>query len=351
MKRNSIRLLTAALLLAGAQQAMAAGTTAGTDITSSATVDYKIGGVSQAQLTPTYTPFEVDRRVNLTVVLDTATKNVSPNAQDQVLEFTITNSTNDVIDIGLGVLDGTGDQFNPTGLTVFVESGAVAGYDATDTATYIDELGADATKKVYVVGDIPAGVTDGQTGQIVLTATAKEGGTASTEGAALVADTDADAPTVVENVFGDAQGATDGATPDGKHSAIGTYTVVATTIVVSKASSVINDPFNGTTNPKAIPGATIQFCITVSNTGATAATEVKVDDGIPVGTTYIADSIKVGTTCDYATATLEDDDVIDEATDETDGISGSKDVSGVHTQVNNLANGTATTTLFRVTVD
>ncbi|AWW74472.1 proprotein convertase, P [Erythrobacter sp. KY5] len=43
-----------------------------------------------------------------------------------------------------------------------------------------------------------------------------------------------------------------------------------TTLNVSKVSSVIADPVNGTTNPKAIPGATIEYLITVTNTGGSA---------------------------------------------------------------------------------
>lgn len=118
---------------------------------------------------------------------------------------------------------------------------------------------------------------------------------------------------------------------------------------MTKTSVVIDDPFNSTTNPKAIPGATIQYCISVQNTGGTAATNVAVDDPIPVGTTYVPASIKVGADCTYASATAEDDDAI--GTDDTDGVSGSKDGTGVHTLVNNLPGTTTTTTLFRVTVD
>lgn len=354
MKRNSIKLLTAALLLAGAQQAYAAGTDAGTSITSTFTVNYEVGGVAQAPLSPAYTPFVVDRRVNLAITADNSPLTVSPNAQDQVLQFTITNSTNSVVDVGLGVLDGASDNFNPTGVSVFVESGANANYQPLeDTAVFIDELLEDATQIVYVVGDIPGAATDTQTGALVLTATAKAGGVAATEGADLVETAALDNPAVVENVFGDAAGATDAA-QDGKISATGIYTVTATTISVTKTSTVISDPFSGTTDPKAIPGATIQYCISVTNTGGTAATNVAVDDAIPVGTTYVAESIKVGVDCNYVAGTSlgEDDDAIDEATDETDGISGSKDLSGVHTQVSNLpGSNTTTTTLFRVTVD
>jgi uncharacterized repeat protein (TIGR01451 family) len=41
---------------------------------------------------------------------------------------------------------------------------------------------------------------------------------------------------------------------------------------VTKVSSLISDPVNGTTNPKAIPGALVEYLITVANTG-TAATD------------------------------------------------------------------------------
>lgn len=54
------------------------------------------------------------------------------------------------------------------------------------------------------------------------------------------------------------------------------------TLTVSKVSSIISDPVNGTNNPKAIPGATVEYLITVTNTGtsATQADTVTVwDDG------------------------------------------------------------------------
>lgn len=43
-----------------------------------------------------------------------------------------------------------------------------------------------------------------------------------------------------------------------------------TTMTVSKVSSIISDPVSGTTNPKAIPGATVEYLLTVSNTGLQA---------------------------------------------------------------------------------
>ena len=55
------------------------------------------------------------------------------------------------------------------------------------------------------------------------------------------------------------------ASEDGAHSAGDDYTVAAANISVFKSSVVISDPVNGTTNPKAIPGAIIEYCISVAN--------------------------------------------------------------------------------------
>ena len=46
-------------------------------------------------------------------------------------------------------------------------------------------------------------------------------------------------------------------------------------------------PVNGTTNPKAVPGATVEYCITVANaSGAALATNVSVTDDLPADVTY-----------------------------------------------------------------
>lgn len=57
------------------------------------------------------------------------------------------------------------------------------------------------------------------------------------------------------------------------------------TLTVVKTSTVISDPINGTTNPKAIPGAVVQYAVTVTNTGTAAvdASTVVITDPLPVG--------------------------------------------------------------------
>ncbi|HUP92613.1 MAG TPA: hypothetical protein VM074_10235, partial [Solimonas sp.] len=91
--------VAAALLLAGIAPAWAAGTTAGTDITNQAQVNFSVSSVAQTAVSSNVATFKADRRINLTVaeVGGTATV-VVPGSTNQVLTFTVSNSTNAVMD-------------------------------------------------------------------------------------------------------------------------------------------------------------------------------------------------------------------------------------------------------------
>jgi uncharacterized repeat protein (TIGR01451 family) len=61
------------------------------------------------------------------------------------------------------------------------------------------------------------------------------------------------------------------------------------------------------TNPKAIPGATIRYCITVSNAGPGTAAGLSASDADSLQlATYVAGSMRTGSSCGAA-ATAEDD--------------------------------------------
>ena len=77
-------------------------------------------------------------------------------------------------------------------------------------------------------------------------------------------------------------------------------------LAITKTSSVISDLTNGTTDPKAIPGATMRYCILVTNNGSGTATGITVNDPLPASTTFIPGSLRSGTSCAGAT-TVEDD--------------------------------------------
>jgi trimeric autotransporter adhesin len=89
-----------------------------------------------------------------------------------------------------------------------------------------------------------------------------------------------------------------------------------TPISVAKSSSTIADGIS-LSNPKSIPGATVRYCIVVTNPGTLAATSVMAADALPPTLTYVAGTLRSGTNCINAT-TVEDDD--NSGADESDPV-------------------------------
>lgn len=355
------KLLFGLLLLAGGTQtALAAGTLSGTTISNTASVDYEVGGVTQQQilsspdgLTPTgvATDFLVDNKVDLTVATsDASYVQVAPGSTDQVLTFTVTNDGNTTQDFSLSAAAGTDpfggtDNFDATTAVVYVESGTTPGYQpAEDVATYIDELAADATATVYVVSAIDATQVNGDIAAYTLTADAADAGTAGTLGAETLATVGADTAGV-DVVLADAAGDTDAVT-SGDFSDTSAYQVVTATLAVAKTSTVVSDPINGTTNPKAIPEAVMEYDITVTNTGA-QADNVVITDPIPANTTFVGGSV-VAT---GATVAYSEDGGATYIASPTDPTA----VTHIRATFGSLADGTVTpttaTVTFQVTID
>jgi uncharacterized repeat protein (TIGR01451 family) len=157
--------------------------------------------------------------------------------------------------------------------------------------TNIADIAADDSIQVLVVADTPLAPTNGDTAVYNLIATTLDAGTTT-----ITANDsgDADDPAVVQVVWADGTGTDDAAT-DGKHSADAIYSVASADLAVTKTQAVESDPINGTTNPKAIPGATVRYTITVVNSGAQDATSVVLVDNTPLNTTYVPGSITLDT--------------------------------------------------------
>lgn len=291
------------------QSANAAGTASNTSITNRATVSYSVGGVAQTPIesSPTGnttasgsdTSFRVDNKI-IHIVSEVSGNPTSvgtvPGATNLVTTFTVTNqgntaqgylltATNRPTTTASPFSGGTADDQDVNNLRVFVESGATAGYDPTDTATNIATLAPDATVTVYVLADIPGGAANNQFANVQLAAQAATANTTT----AVVQTAGADNANAVDIVFAD----TGAVARDGIAEAEDQYQIQSASLTVTKTSSVVSDPFNNTTNPKAIPGATVQYTITVANSGSQSATGVAVADPIPANTDYVAGSITV----------------------------------------------------------
>ncbi len=361
--RNRAAALTCAALVTA--PAYAAGTQQGTTITNNVSVSYQVGGVAQNAVSASNS-FLVDRKINLIVSESSGSATtVSPGQAGAVTVFTVTNGSNDTVDLGLSALQQTGgaalfggtDSFDVTGALTYRETNSVAGLQigvGGDTAvTYLDEVAADANVTVSVVGTVPLGLSTGAVATVTLTATAQAGGTANVPGLVLTETTGANTAGV-DTVFADTLATGGNTARDGKALDRGDYKVAAAAITATKNSLVIYDPVNLTTNPKMIPGAIVQYCITVSNaTGSATATNVTLSDILPGATTLFTDSaspyftgIRVNGTqgagvCDPASGTATG----------TFAAAGPGAPSGtVSGALSDIAQGISSTLLFRVVV-
>ncbi|SEH16773.1 conserved repeat domain-containing protein [Sphingopyxis sp. YR583] len=127
-----------------------------------------------------------------------------------------------------------------------------------------------------------------------------------------------------------------------------TFCRPTTNLTVAKTSSVVGDPFNGTTDPKAIPGATMRYCILVTNNGSGTATGIAIADALPANTTFVPGSLRSGTSCAGAT-TIEDDNAI--GADESDPFGASIAGTTIAATTSTLTPAAAMAIAFDVTVN
>lgn len=341
----------AALSSVAAAPAFAAGTTAGTTITNTATVDYQVGGVAQGQQSASNN-FTVDRKINLLVEeVGTVTTSVVPGQTNAVTTFQLTNSSNEVLDFALvatQIAGGTAahggtDTFNANNVRIYrdnIVTGTIGSWDVGDTliTAYVDELVVDTAIRLFVVADIPAALANNAVAGVTLRATAREGGLAGTQGAAITETTGANTAGK-DTVFADIAGVAGDVARDGSHSDNDDYTVQTATLTVTKSSRVISDPFNNTTNPKLIPGAVVEYCIAVANTGSATATSVAINDPVPGQLTFNAGTILLGGTVTSGTC------------DFNGTAGGSYAAPNVSGTIASIAAGAASTLVFRATVN
>ncbi len=281
-------ILSLAFFIGGTHTALAVGTASDTTISNTATVDYDVGGDARSA-SGTAPDFKVDNKVDLTVTNTDAGNNVNttPGATGQVLTYTVTNTGNTSQGYALTATNAAGDDFDMTGISIYIEDGTTPGFQSTEDTAYVSgsgnnafDLAADATSvNVYVVANTPATATDTQVAGIDLLATTLDFGT----NVATTADATPDAdPLVVDTVFADGVGSNDGPR-DGAYSAAATYTVASAALTAAKTIAATTDEFG---TGFAIPGAVVRYLITVTNSGAGAVDNntVVVSDPIPANT-------------------------------------------------------------------
>lgn len=346
-----------------------AGTGAGTVVSNQATATYTVNGAAQSA-TSNVATFVVDRKVAMTLVTDqAASTKVNLSQTGAVTRFRLTNQTNGTQDflldpdqqnLSLGILPGT-DNFDLSGLRAFVDANGDGAYDPqVDIGTYVDELGPDQSVTVFVVGDVPD-TPSANLAFVSMHVIAAAGGAPGAKGAALV-PTDlnlTNQDNEVDIVFAD--GDSDGAflgdiARNGQARAYAAYEIGARNVDLSvqKTSRIISDGVS-VGNPKALPGAVVEYCLVVRNaTLLTPATGVTLSDVVPANTTYLPGSIQIGalagTTACLTGGISEDDDADDGG--ELDPYRGSYDggTNTVTAVIPTLSGGGSIAASFRVTI-
>ncbi len=286
--------------------AWAVGTPSGTLISNQATINFNVGGVAQTAIDSVgnnaatgETTFVVDNRVDLTVA-GGGNVGVVTDQEDANIVYTVTNTGNTTQGYSLDIVNGALNI--PMGsVEIWVESNGTAGLQASGAGTLdtlyvaganagdLDPNGAPGADQmtVYIVADAPSTATNGNTDTYWLRATTLDAGTTTTTTATGGPDTNDFTTPVLDVVLADADADGDnnpGPIDDdlnGQHAAVGTFTISASNLSVTKTHQVISDPVNLTVNPKAIPGATVEYTITISNAaGAAQATDVVISDDL-----------------------------------------------------------------------
>jgi uncharacterized repeat protein (TIGR01451 family) len=283
--------------------AHAAGTDAGVSISNTASVNYTVGGVAQAQVNSPAAQFVVDRKIDLNLIeTNTAASNTTPGATAVVTTYKLTNTGNGTqgynftsANVG-GTLFSHADAYDVSNLVVRVSGAACVPATTTtpayagETATTVPTLAEDACVYVFVLADSPTSALNAQAANVRLTAITREATTlADLDAAAAAALLVADDPATVQIVYADS--ATAGQTArDGRAFADDQYYIVGPALAATKVAVVQTDALQPT-NPKPIPGATVQYTITLTNSGAAAADAVAIGDSIPANTTFVCGSM------------------------------------------------------------
>jgi len=328
--------------------AFAQNTASGTTITNTATINYTVNSIAQTPINAS-TNFVVDTVINLNVTGGT-TVNVTPGQTAAVTIFTLTNTSNIASNFTVTPSNQTGDAFDVGNIAVRVDANGNGTYEpATDLGTSVTGLARNASVTVFILGDVAASQTNGQTSIVRLTAQAIDPTTSATW-VATGGVGGVDRPNTVDVVLAISTN------PVNTAFAQDTYNVVTATLAVTKTSSIISDPFVGTgATRKAIPGSVLEYTITVTNSSTQAATLQSVSDPIPTNTAFFPGQypgtrdvrVTVGATTTYCIAEVGGTD------GNLDGcvLTAGGALSVGAPAVTNVAQGAPVVVSFRVTIN
>jgi uncharacterized repeat protein (TIGR01451 family) len=299
----TLLLVLVAALMTGL--AHAAGTPAGTTITNRATANYSVNGAAAPAVSSSVT-ITVDELISVRVTPPANPASVNSPDTNRLLVFVVTNVGNGQESFTLAPgYTIPGDSFDPTAgsagtlfLDVNGDGQYTAGVDTPITGPIT--LNPDQSVQVLLLANIPTGQASGSQGRATLTATSSTSGAA---GAAPGTVLPGQGTGGVDAMVGVGPG---GSTDSGSDDiGTGTFQIGGSLVSVGKTLLAVTDPFGntcavtgGNQSPCLVPGAALEYRITVTVTSAASAVaqNLVITDNVPASTTYSAGSIRVNGT-------------------------------------------------------
>lgn len=265
-----------------AMQGHAAGTSAGTSISNQASVTYDVGGGTVTANSNTVN-ITVQELINVVISSqNTDSVSVSSPDTDVALKFQISNTGNGDEAFIIQQKNLSDDDFDVTLSTIYLDDGDGI-YDPSKDVAYDNStsIASGESITIWVTSDIPDSLGNNQTADIQVSALSKTFNDDSPS------QTNPQPGDIVTG-GGDADG--DGNNTDAVYGRSGaaiwsaTFLVSAIEVSIVKAIGDINDNLglnNTNVSGKPIPGAEVEYSLTVTVTGSGDATNVTVTDPLP----------------------------------------------------------------------
>jgi uncharacterized repeat protein (TIGR01451 family) len=279
-------------------------TPASTSIGNKATLTYTVGGQNQNPIGSsdtgnttgpgTATTFLVDNYVrHLVTARDSAIITGLPG-QLITATFTISNTGNNTQDYKITVADVGGSQSAygtsyTTAFNVYLGGTCKIWSDGVQQ-DWVANLRPDYSADVQVACTMPATQPNGDVAVFSVTAQARDAGLGAGSGGVLSTATN-NGLAGLDVVFADGQGTDDGLR-DGLYSVHGAFQVSNATLSVQKVVAAVCNEFAVGASSAAIPGAYVQYTVSITNSGSTTATLTAMTDALSTSLDYDTNLIK-----------------------------------------------------------
>jgi len=265
-------------------------------ISNTATLNYSVSGQDQVAV-PAEVSFRVDRKIIFNVTTPTPAALAKDTVgNDQVITYTLSNLSNAPIGMTFSLEDLNKDQQAYGSLATDTIDG-VAGEDDVEYKIFLDVNGNGSYEPATDITEIttsyrqlfsqPGDATDSNPDsvQVHVVITPKQG----KENDVFVHELSVTAVETDGSSFNNEAG--DPWQPDTTQTVLadnmptvaerGAVSVASANLAVTKAVAIISNPAGFSGPAKAIPGAIIEYTITVTNSGSVAATDVDITDPVP----------------------------------------------------------------------